>query len=636
MILKLVCYNRNFRSVRMKETTFINQNKKKWAKFERMSLKGENDPDEISELFVELTDDLAYARTHYPKRSVRVYLNSLAQKSFHNIYKKKREPFSKLIHFWTTGLPLEMYRARKALLASFLVFFIGMIIGIVSTNDDHDFLGAVVGYHYVDVTEANIENGKPMDIYGSGGEITSFISIAMNNLRVALYTFVLGLFFSLGSAFFIFFNGIMVGAFQWFFKVRGLLLTSFLTIWIHGAFEISSIILAGAAGMTMGNSLMFPKTLTRSQSLVLGAKRGMKIMIGIMPVIVLAAFIEGFATRHTEWPEALKWFIILGSFGIMVTYFVIYPQILARKYNFSGKIVEKPSYVPKKEFHLYRIREVGSVFTDTYVFFNKAFKIFGKIYWFTIPVSILFVITLFTSIHGGSTINDWWDNIYEALGIGRLSFRWETFAVNTWLFSITIAAVYYAFTKLNQQNVTMDKKFIRFVLINHLRVIPVTAMILAAFEHLPMAFNLLLLFVLPFVLSVSIPGAIENKKLFTGIRRGFMIGQKSWGNGLATTAIFLFVNGLIFFFALIPVHYILKEVVDWFTILSDNYYLYNNIIEACLYVAFLHFLVPFFFIAYGLIYFSTVEKEEGFELFEKLKKFGKHSRVYEDPEDGDF
>lgn len=620
----------------MKETTFINQNKKKWAKFERMSLKGENDPDEISELFVELTDDLAYARTHYPKRSVRVYLNSLAQKSFHNIYKKKREPLSKLIHFWTTGLPLEMYRARKALLASFLVFTIGMIIGIISTNDDPDFLGATVGYGYVDMTEDNIANGKPMDVYGSGDEISSFIHIAQNNLRVAITTFVLGLMFSIGSAFFIFFNGIMVGAFQWFFKVRGLLLTSFLTIWIHGAFEISSIVLAGAAGMTMGNSLMFPKTLTRAQSLVIGAKRGVKIMIGILPVIVLAAFIEGFATRHTEWPDAVKWSIILGSFGIMILYFVVYPIILAKKYNFTGKIVEEPAYVPKKAFQLYRIREVGDVFTDTFVFFNKSFKHMSKILWFVIPVNIAFITLLFMTINGGSTINDWWDNMYEALGIGKLSFRWETFAMNTWLFSLTITSVYYSFTQHNQKKVKFGKDYIRYILINHLRVIPVIAILLAAFEHLPVALNLLLVFVAPFIFSVSIPGALEGKKLFTGIGRGFKIGSKSWGVGLASTAIFVFVTGIIFFFALIPIQYILTQIIDWFIILSDNYDLYSNIFEASLYVAFLHFLIPFYFIAFGLIYYSTVEKEEGFELFEKLKKFGKNSKVYEDPEEGEF
>ena len=73
----------------MKETSFIKQNKEKWHKFEQMYHQNKKDPDELSSLFVELTDDLSYARTHYPKRTVRVYLNGLAQKVYNQLYRKK-------------------------------------------------------------------------------------------------------------------------------------------------------------------------------------------------------------------------------------------------------------------------------------------------------------------------------------------------------------------------------------------------------------------------------------------------------------------------------------------------------------------------------------------------------------------
>ncbi|HCA83669.1 MAG TPA: stage II sporulation protein M, partial [Flavobacteriales bacterium] len=59
----------------MKETSFIQQNKDKWKRFEELNRSGQADPEELSRLFVEITEDLSYARTFYPKRSVRVYLN---------------------------------------------------------------------------------------------------------------------------------------------------------------------------------------------------------------------------------------------------------------------------------------------------------------------------------------------------------------------------------------------------------------------------------------------------------------------------------------------------------------------------------------------------------------------------------
>ena len=71
----------------MRETHFIKQNKDKWKEFERILEFKEKDPDKLNDLFVQITDDLSYSRTYYPNRSVRVYLNNLAQQIFYSIYK---------------------------------------------------------------------------------------------------------------------------------------------------------------------------------------------------------------------------------------------------------------------------------------------------------------------------------------------------------------------------------------------------------------------------------------------------------------------------------------------------------------------------------------------------------------------
>ena len=72
-------------------------------------------------------------------------------------------------------------------------------------------------------------------------------------------------------------------------------------------------------------------------------------------------------------------------------------------------------------------------------------------------------------------------------------------------------------------------------------------------------------------------------------------------------------------------------VLDWFLVsTTDDYFLIMNIVEACLYVIIAHFIVPIFFVAFSVHYFSIVEKEEAHGLFEKLKGFGKTSKIYED------
>lgn len=636
----------------MKETSFINQNKKKWAKFERMSKQAKNDPDEMSRLFVEITDDLAYARTHYSKRSVRVYLNSLAQQIFHSIYKKRREPLSRLIRFWTTDLPLEMYRSRKALLAAFLTLTIGMIIGIVSTIDDPDFLGAVIGYDYVDLTESNIKNGKPMDIYGSGTEIDSFIGIAMNNIKVALITFVLGLFFSIGSGIFLFSNGIMVGAFQWFFKVRGLLMTSFLTIWIHGAFEIPAIVLAGAAGITMGNGLVFPKTLTRLQSLSISAKRGVKIMIGIIPIIIIAAFIEGYATRHTvihvagkgvqsDWPEWVKWFIILGSFGFMILYFVIYPFIVARRTEFDENITEQPVYIPQKKLEFFKIRDFGEIFTDSVLLYSRKIGKNLKVLLVTIPLFTIGTVYYYTSDIYGNAELAWSQNMEMAFSMDSSSFSLIYFSILS--LAVTLGISYNFYLIYLTANPTIEKKQRRLFLIKNLiKVLPVTISLLLMLRVFPLAVSFLLIFALPFIVMPMTYGILENNKLFLGLNRGMYYAKKGWGFALGIAASILVTILLILFARFLfgginIIEYVLQMVLDWFLLpLADEYFLIKNCIWAVFYFAFFSILLNVFFTSYSIIYYSLKEQEDATALKKQIQKFGTKSKTYESEEEGEY
>src|SRR5690606_37843425 len=181
-----------------------------------------------------------------------------------------------------------------------------------------------LGDRYVNMTLENIEKGDPMAVYKSMGTVEMFLYIAFNNIRVSFLAFVAGALFSFGTVFVLFRNGVMLGAFQYFFYQKGLLLTSVLSIWIHGTLEISAIIIAGAAGMVMGNSLLFPGTWSRLESFKRGARRGLKIVAGLVPVFISAAFLEGFVTRHTGMPPWLSISIIGCSAAFILYYFVFY------------------------------------------------------------------------------------------------------------------------------------------------------------------------------------------------------------------------------------------------------------------------------------------------------------------------
>ena len=316
----------------MREASFVIKNKEKWQLFDDvLSKKKQVSPDELSDLYIEVTDDLSYAKTFYPKSNTEAYLNSIASTAHIKIYKTKKEGKNRFIQFFLKEFPLEFYHHQKQLLIAFIVFFFFTLVGAFSASKDVDFVRLIMGDGYVNMTLENIENGDPMAVYKKANETEMFIGITINNIRVAMYAFVFGMLFSVGTLYIMMQNGIMLGSFLYFFYDKGLLWESSRTIWIHGTIEISVIVIAGCAGLVLGNGLLFPKTYSRLESFKKSIKAGLKIMISTVPFFIVAGFLEGFVTRHTEMPDWLAIFIILLSLITIIFYYIIYPIQLTKK-----------------------------------------------------------------------------------------------------------------------------------------------------------------------------------------------------------------------------------------------------------------------------------------------------------------
>jgi uncharacterized membrane protein SpoIIM required for sporulation len=325
----------------LKEITFLKQNAGKWQQFESLlNTKGGVDPDELADLFIQLTDDLSYSKTNYPKSKTTQYLNSLAAKVHQEIYKNKKEKSNRILTFWKYELPFIFKNSHRQLLTAFVIFIIAMLIGIISSAYDDSFVRLILGDGYVNMTLENIDKGDPLAVYKGMNQTDMFLAITINNIYVSFLCFAMGLIFSLGTGYMLFTNGIMLGAFQYFFYAKGLLLQSILVIWIHGTLEISAIVIAGCAGLTMGNSILFPGTYSRSLSFSKGAKQGIKIIIGLVPIFITAGFLEGFVTRYTHMPIALSLSIILSSLLFIIWYFIIYPIRLNNRSQQTSTILK--------------------------------------------------------------------------------------------------------------------------------------------------------------------------------------------------------------------------------------------------------------------------------------------------------
>lgn len=315
----------------MREALFVKHNSAKWKQYDSFT---PEDPDELAQFFLEITDDLAYAKTFYPKSKTTEYLNGLASRFHQNIYRNKKEKSNRFITFWKFELPILFKKYERALLYSFIFFVSALLMGILSAMYDEQFIRIIMGHQYVNMTEENIAKGDPFGVYKQASELPMFYFIAQNNLQVAFYTFVSGIFLSVGTVIALIRNGIMIGSFEYFFFSKGLGLESILVIWIHGTLEISAIILTGGAGLVLGNSILFPKTFKRLESFKRGAKDGLKICIGIVPIWIMAAFLEGFITRHTEMPSWMSLLILVSSLTFIIWYVILYPNKLFKSSNY--------------------------------------------------------------------------------------------------------------------------------------------------------------------------------------------------------------------------------------------------------------------------------------------------------------
>ena len=206
-----------------------------------------------------------------------------------------------------------------------------MAIGFFASIRDDGIARSILGDAYLSETQENITNGNPFGIYEHGNPLLNWLSIMIHNIRISMLMFISGIFCGVPSFYMEAQNAVMVGTFDQYFSARGLGIDFWLVVFVHGTLEITGLIAAAAAGFILGKSYLFPGTIRRLDSFKQGAKDGVKIMVGLIPVFGLAAFFEGFITRLYNDISILTTIIMALSVVFVVWYFVIYPIQLSKK-----------------------------------------------------------------------------------------------------------------------------------------------------------------------------------------------------------------------------------------------------------------------------------------------------------------
>ncbi len=313
---------------------FIRQNIDKWSNIELMvDDMASASPDEISEGYEEIMTDLSFAQTHFPGSRIEGYLNRLALALHHNVYRHHAGRWRHALRFWTHEIPLAVYDARRCILTSLAVFLLAYLIGVVSTFGDDTFPDYIMGRSYMEMTRENIEMGVPMGVYGNGASSSMFFEITLNNVRVSFFVFVLGVFTSIFPGLLLLRNGVMVGTFQTFFYQQHLLGECLLATMLHGTLELSAIVIAGGAGILLGNGWLFPGTYSRPRSFLVSARKAVKVLVSTLPVFMVAAFIEGYLTRYVRIGDGFRLILIGSSALFIIFYYILLPIKRHRESN---------------------------------------------------------------------------------------------------------------------------------------------------------------------------------------------------------------------------------------------------------------------------------------------------------------
>ncbi len=610
----------------MREKQFVEQNKEKWERFERF-VAGESKPgpEELNELYAHITDDLSYARTYYSRRSIRVYLNSLAQKAYLNLYKNRKGKLGGLGKFWSDTLPLALHRSRRELNISLGVFLLAVLIGVLSGANDPDFARVILGDDYVEMTEQNIAKGDPMAVYKTSGEMDMFLAITLNNLLVAFRTFVLGAFMGIGTIVILLFNGVMLGSFQYFFVERALLQESFLTIWMHGALEISAIVIAGGAGLTLGRGLLYPGSLPRVQSFQLAARRSMTIMLGLTPIFIAAGFIEGFFTRITQIPDPIRAAFIFLCFVFIGVYFWLFPWMRFRQE--AAGLYRADELMPELdlEIKLTDLRKNKDVFAGTFIILRKlASK--GTAAAFALALLYCAVFALINQSEGIEMISFnkfTLYNLYQFHDYG--TFFWSFFLNIAFIATMILLSLRY-FRETFSAQLSSKPKLGIVLLLKILVVVVLFELCILSGNAIVASIGILSI---PFLLLLLVVTAFEGKALTASFSRMLSI--------LNGTRRHIFVTFLMMGTLAVLIMFIMDSPFTWFYIdvMQQNIAADEDLklLFALLCLLFVNMLglalvLPLLLYSQVLEYFSAVEAREANELAERVMRIGTKRSAY--------
>ncbi len=304
----------------MNETTFVRLHSTTWKELEsalkqiQSKSKAGIDHDGIHRLlflYQTVSRHLSIARTRYGATDTVDYLNRLVSRAHQVIYVSKPNTLHRIIRFYVHDFPCLVKKEALLLFIAAGVFISGFLISFFFTLYNEDYALSFVPVQY---TQALEDNTSDLDVH-LNYTVTSVV-IFTNNIRVGIFAFALGITFGIGTVYVLAQNGLLLGALSALAVHHGMGYSFWSLILPHGIPELFCIFICGAAGLSIARSMLFPGIHSRRQSFSTGGKNALHLLMGTIPIFVLAGLTEGYITPLPvnplwKYAVALIWLCVL-------------------------------------------------------------------------------------------------------------------------------------------------------------------------------------------------------------------------------------------------------------------------------------------------------------------------------------
>lgn len=308
----------------MISTRWLEKRKPHWAKLEALLNQSagsglrslsRSDLQELSLLYRQTAADLAAIRedrgsVHYAR-----YVNQLLVRAHNTIYSGHRASPMAVVSFFTNTYPKAFRRNLRPCALATAIFAVAGLVGAVLTYQNPDFKVKILGPQMVET----IDRHQMWTHSIVGIKPVASSAIMTNNLSVGFTTFALGITGGMGTVYMMAFNGLLIGVIgvACYFAGMSLQLWSFVAP--HGVLELPAIFIAGAASFRVAHGLLFPGVLPRRESLARSGSEAVQLLLGTIPILIVAGIIEGFVSPTAlavplKFSMAAALFVVLNSY----------------------------------------------------------------------------------------------------------------------------------------------------------------------------------------------------------------------------------------------------------------------------------------------------------------------------------